>query len=164
MYFGSPQKACGIYDKIQSSLFELRPTSKADARFPTLRDFPLVKSSNVSRNPEEYIGYFEDLNRAPNAEIGPKGFFEIAYRKHPAVNRQCARDKLSGKFKKARGRADFFLIFLLAMAPKPSLTLGRSVSIGLKTIRKLKRRMARSGQSKTESKNRRTPSISSPLR
>jgi len=48
---------------------------KAGARFPTLRDFPLVKSSNVSRNPEEYIGYFEDLNRAPNAEIGPKGFF-----------------------------------------------------------------------------------------
>ena len=28
--------------------------------------------------PEEYIGYFEDLNGAPNAEIGPKDFFEIA--------------------------------------------------------------------------------------
>jgi len=25
--------------------------------------------------PEEYIGYFEDLNRAPNAEIGPEGRF-----------------------------------------------------------------------------------------
>jgi hypothetical protein len=37
---------------------------KADARF----------------NPEEYIGYFEDLNRAPNAEIGPKDFFEMAYK------------------------------------------------------------------------------------
>jgi hypothetical protein len=23
-------------------------------------------------------GYFEDLNRAPNAEIGPKDFFEMA--------------------------------------------------------------------------------------
>jgi len=25
--------------------------------------------------PEEYIRYFEDLNRAPNAEIGPEGRF-----------------------------------------------------------------------------------------
>jgi len=27
--------------------------------------------------PEEYIRYFEDLNRAPNAEIEPKDFFEM---------------------------------------------------------------------------------------
>ena len=30
--------------------------------------------------PEEYIRYFEDLIRAPNAEIGPKDIFEIASR------------------------------------------------------------------------------------
>ena len=35
---------------------------KADARF----------------KPEEYIKYFEDLNRASNAEIGQKDIFEIA--------------------------------------------------------------------------------------
>ena len=29
-------------------------------------------------NPEEYTRYFEDLNRASNAEIGPKDFFETA--------------------------------------------------------------------------------------
>jgi hypothetical protein len=28
--------------------------------------------------PYEYIRYFEDLNQAPNAEIGPKDLFEIA--------------------------------------------------------------------------------------
>ncbi len=25
------------------------------------------------------VRYFEDLNRAPNADIGPKDFFEMAY-------------------------------------------------------------------------------------
>jgi hypothetical protein len=42
--FGSPQKARGICDKIQSSLGELRLTGKAAGRF----------------KPEEYIGYFEN--------------------------------------------------------------------------------------------------------
>jgi hypothetical protein len=37
---------------------------KADARF----------------KPEEYIMYFEDLNRTPNAEIEPKDFFEMLLR------------------------------------------------------------------------------------
>jgi len=32
----------------------------------------------VRFRPEEYNGYFEDLNRAANAEIGPKGFFALA--------------------------------------------------------------------------------------
>ena len=32
----------------------------------------------VRNKPEEYIRYFEDLFRAPNAEFGPKDFFEIA--------------------------------------------------------------------------------------
>ena len=31
----------------------------------------------MRNNPEEYIGYFEDLFRASNAEFGPKDFFEI---------------------------------------------------------------------------------------
>ena|GEM_PF-3197423 len=31
----------------------------------------------MSNKPEEYIGYFEDLFRVPNAEFGPKDFFEI---------------------------------------------------------------------------------------
>jgi len=30
--------------------------------------------------PEEYIRYFEDLNRTPNAEIEPKDFFEMLLR------------------------------------------------------------------------------------
>jgi hypothetical protein len=34
--------------------------------------------ADVRIKPEEYIRYFEDLIRAPNAEIGPKGIFEIA--------------------------------------------------------------------------------------
>ncbi len=39
----------------------------------------LFKVKVVARfNPEEYIKYFEELNRAPNAEIGEKNFFEIA--------------------------------------------------------------------------------------
>jgi hypothetical protein len=50
-----PRKKRGICDKIQSSLGELRPTSKAAANI----------------NPEEYIRYFEDFNRVSNAEIGP---------------------------------------------------------------------------------------------
>jgi len=37
---------------------------------------PKVKAV-VRLNPEEYIGYFEDLNRAPNAEIGSKDFPEL---------------------------------------------------------------------------------------
>ena len=31
----------------------------------------------VRNKPEEYIRYFEDLFRAPNAEFGPKSVFEI---------------------------------------------------------------------------------------
>ena len=39
--------------------------------------WPKVKAAARSK-PEEYSRYFEDLNRAPNTEIGPKGIFEIA--------------------------------------------------------------------------------------
>jgi len=45
--------------KVQSSLHELRPTGKAAVRL----------------QPEEYIRYFEDWNRTPNAEIGSEGRF-----------------------------------------------------------------------------------------
>jgi hypothetical protein len=34
-------------------------------------------AANANIKPEEYIGYFEDLICAPNAEIGPKDFFEL---------------------------------------------------------------------------------------
>jgi len=37
--------------------------------------------------PKEYLYYFEDLNLAPNAEIGPKDLFEIAYRKESGLKR-----------------------------------------------------------------------------
>jgi len=32
----------------------------------------------VKIKPEEYVGYFEDLIRSPNVEMGPKHIFEIA--------------------------------------------------------------------------------------
>ena len=44
-----------------------------------LKDEFWSKVKAVARfNPEEYSKYFEDLNRAPNAEIEPKGIFETA--------------------------------------------------------------------------------------
>jgi len=30
--------------------------------------------------PEEYIKYFEDLDLSPDAEIGPKGLFQMAFK------------------------------------------------------------------------------------
>jgi len=36
--------------------------------------WPKIKAA-VRFRPEEYTRYFEDLNLAPNAEIGPKGAF-----------------------------------------------------------------------------------------
>ena len=37
----------------------------------------------VRKKPEEYSMYFEDLFRAPNAEFGPKDFFEMGSRNPP---------------------------------------------------------------------------------
>jgi hypothetical protein len=51
-------------------LGDMETVSKSSIRFK-------VKTA-VRFKPEEYIRYFEDLNRAPNAEIGPKDLFEIA--------------------------------------------------------------------------------------
>jgi hypothetical protein len=53
----------GFWFKIRSSLCELRPAGKADANI----------------KPEEYIRYFEDLIRAPNAEIGPIRLRSMSY-------------------------------------------------------------------------------------
>ena len=41
------------------------------------RDLRQVKAATRFKS-EEYIRYFENLNQAPNAEIGPKDIFEIA--------------------------------------------------------------------------------------
>jgi len=45
-----------------------------------LRDFPLDLFFNGGSQPGGILEYFEDLNRAPNAEFGPKDFFEMGSR------------------------------------------------------------------------------------
>jgi len=35
--------------------------------------------ADARNKPEQYIRYFEDLFRTPNAEIGPKDFFEMGF-------------------------------------------------------------------------------------
>ena len=45
---------------------------KAAVQFPTLRDFPLVKSSNVGRNPEEYYSISRIWSVRPTPRLGQK--------------------------------------------------------------------------------------------
>jgi hypothetical protein len=47
-------------------------------------------------NPQAYPGYVEDLERAPNAEIGPKDFFEMLLQIHLAIITICSDNSILG--------------------------------------------------------------------
>jgi hypothetical protein len=55
-----PRQKRGIFDKI-----------KAAARFPALGDFPTGSSLKWGSQPGGTLQHIEDLNRVPNAEVGP---------------------------------------------------------------------------------------------
>ena len=68
--------------------------------------------------PGGILEYFEDLNRAPNAEIGPKDFFEMvskAYASRKDAEKPDSLAPLRGKNKdkKAALSAAFIMLFLL---------------------------------------------------
>jgi hypothetical protein len=75
--FWFPAKKRGIFDKI-----------KAAARFPRFAGLPAVVFPICGSQPGGILLYFEDLNRAPNAEFGPKDFFEMGSSHFAASNKR----------------------------------------------------------------------------
>jgi len=64
--------------------------------FPRAAGLPAVACLDCGSQLKEYKKYFEDWNRAPNAEIGSKDIFEIASNKALEVHRRNVYRNCSG--------------------------------------------------------------------